>query len=199
MRILRASFKPSSRFIFLLSAVICILASPVASAEQEGERVNKVKAAFVLNVARFVTWPTEAFDGDDDRLMLCYYRSQPFAGGLDSISNKTVSGRQLAITQVNHLSEAKSCHILLISPPQMKAFAKEVHTGLTQPILTIADRTHVTPGTAEAASVPRGVLVSLVRDGPRIGFEIDLSRSRSVGLRMSSQLLKHAHIVGGGS
>lgn len=199
MRTWRAFFRPISKIIFLLPAVIGLLVSPMVSAEYEGERVNMVKAAFVLNVARFVTWPTEAFDGDDDRLILCYYRSQPFAGSLDTIASKTVSGRQLEVVKVERLSEAKSCQILLISEPQLDAFAKEDHAGLTQPILTIADQTDAAPEAAEATSLPRGVLVSLVRDGPRISFEIDLSRSRSVGLQMSSQLLKHARIVGGGA
>jgi YfiR/HmsC-like len=189
----------SSRFIVLLAAVISMLFSPMSFAESEDARINKVKAAFVLNVARFVTWPADVFAAQDAPMVLCYYRSQPFAGALDTIADKTVSGRRLELRQARRLSDTKSCQILLIPKARLKAYTSEAEAEQARPVLIIADRTDVTPGSAEAATVPGGVMVSLVRDGSRIGFEINLSLSRDAGLAMSSQLLKHARIVGGGS
>jgi hypothetical protein len=175
--------------------VITCLASPAVAGAQEGQRINKVKAAFVLNVARFVTWPEEVFDGDDGRLRLCFYRTNPFENALDSISGKTVSGRQLEIMQLENLVDSEPCQILLISPVELDDFVIEAHPGLTSPLLTIVDMTD----TARGSSAGTGVLITLVRKGSRIGFEVDLERARSAGLKMSSELLKHARIVGGGS
>ncbi len=187
--------KSCCRKIFLWLGVITSLASPAVAGGQEVQRINKVKAAFVLNVARFVTWPAEVFDGPDGRLRLCSYRTNLFDDALDSISGKTVSGRQLEIMRVENLVDSKACQILLISPVELDDFVREARHGLTSPLLTIADMTD----TARGSAAGKGVLISLVRKGSRIGFEIDLKRARSAGLKMSSELLKHARIVGEGS
>lgn len=175
----------------------CALISSLAFANQETAVINKVKAAFVLNVARFVTWPSEVFEDKNSRLKLCYYRSNPFDEGLNSIKGKTVAGRQLEIKQINQLSEATACQILLISPSELDDFSKQAKVNLPQFLLTVTDRTNVNtnlvPGRIE------GIIVTLVREESKIGFEIDLSKSRSAGLKMSSEMLKHAHIVGEGS
>ncbi len=182
------------RIILCLGAITC-LASPAVAGGQEVQRINKVKAAFVLNVARFVTWPAEVFDDREGRLLLCIYRTNPFDDALDSISGKTVSGRQLDIIQLENLANSEPCHILLISPLELDDFVREERPGLTSPLLTIVDMTD----TAKDSDAGTGVLITLVRKGSRIGFEIDLERARSAGLKMSSELLKHARIVGGGS
>ena len=182
------------RIILCLGAISC-LASPAVAGGQEVQRINEVKAAFVLNVARFVTWPAEVFDGDDAHLLLCIYHTNPFGDALDSISGKTVSGRQLEIMQLESLVDSESCHILLISPQKLDDFVKEERPGQASPLLTIADMTD----TAKGSATGTGVLITLVRKGSRIGFEIDLERVRSAGIKMSSELLKHARIVGGGS
>jgi hypothetical protein len=187
--------KHGSRRIILWLVALACLASPAVAAGQEIQLINKVKAAFVLNVARFVTWPEEVFDGDNGRLRLCFYRTNPFDQALDSISGKTVSGRQLEIMRVEKLEDAESCQILLISPLELDDFISESHPGLTQPLLTIVDMTDV----ATETGAGNGVLITLVRKGSRIGFEIDLEKARSVQLKMSSELLKHARIVGEGS
>ena len=183
--------------ILLLSSMVCALASPLASAHQDVAVINKVKAAFVLNVARFVTWPTEVFEDKNTRLMLCYYRSNPFDDGLHSIMGKTVAGRQLEIKQIEQLSAAGSCQILLISQSELGNFAREAKKDLPPSLLTVTDRTNAKPGSTAAS--PKGIIVTLVRKGAQIGFEIDLSLSRTAGLKMSSQMLKHARIVGEGS
>ena len=177
--------------------MVCALASPLASADQDAEVINKVKAAFVLNVARFVTWPDEVFEDKHNRLMLCYYRSNPFDDGLQSIIGKTVAGRQLKIKQIGQLSAAESCQILLVSQSELDNFAREAKTGLPPSLLTVTDRTNAAPDSTTAS--PKGIIVTLVRKGAQIGFEIDLSMSRTAGLKMSSQMLKHARIVGEGS
>lgn len=189
--------KSSLKIILLLSAMVCALASPLASADQEAAMINRVKAAFVLNVARFVTWPSEVFEDENSRLKLCYYRSNPFDDGLNSIIDKTVAGRQLEIRQIDQLSVAKSCQILVVAPSQLDDFSMHAETDLPPSLLTVADRTNVMIDSVPVSS--KGIIVTLVRKGAKIGFEIDLSLSRSAGLKMSSEMLKHARIVGEGS
>ena len=188
----------------VVSAVPCTLAAEtdtrVAGTNTQAvgtraQRIDNIKAAFVLNIVRFTTWPDKAFKQHNDRLLLCYYRSRPFAGGLDTILGKSVAGRKLDVVRIDNVTNSHSCQILVFSQTEVEHFSEKLLPDPGLPLLTIADRTLA----GADPSLSRGVMVSLVRKGSRIGFEIDLQRTRKAGLKMSSELLKHAQIVGGGS
>ncbi|MGR8935907.1 MAG: YfiR family protein [Gammaproteobacteria bacterium] len=166
---------------------------PDAFAESDDERINRVKAAFVLNIARFVSWPPDALAAQHDRILLCLYRSDIFSQAVATIEGEPVSGRRLQTTRIQSLAESTPCHILLIAANDLKDYAGETRPDAPRPLLVIADRTD-----PEAPKQPlHDVIVSLVRNGSRMGFEINLERSRQAGLKMSSQLLKLAIIVDG--
>jgi hypothetical protein len=66
-----------------------------------------------------------------------------------------------------------------------------VQPEVLRPLLIIADQTDT-----DAPGKPlRNVMVTLVRNGSRIGFEINLGKTLQAGLKMSSKLLKLATIV----
>ena len=70
----------------------------------------------------------------------------------------------------------------------------EAHLGLELPVLTIADMTEYN---TDGEGVPhKGILISLVRQGARIGFEVNLGEAKRAGIKVSSELLKMAKIVG---
>jgi len=188
-------FKTSLRLcrprIELITALAWFLFTVNAAADPQSDRVDRIKAAFVLNIARFVSWPPEAFESKDEQLLLCLYRSNPIHQAVDLIQGEMVSGRHVSITRVDSLNENDSCHILLIAHNELRSYLKEARFGPTIPLLTIADLTE-SDSLLHAGS---DIMISLVRDDTRIGFEINLNRSRQAGLKMSSQLLKLATIV----
>ncbi|MGR9051787.1 MAG: YfiR family protein [Gammaproteobacteria bacterium] len=158
----------------------------------ETARVERVKAAFVLNIARFVSWPAEALSERGGRLLLCLYRSNPLTEALATIQGEEVVGHRIEIGRIQSLADSGLCHMLLIDRNELAYYSSEAASLPERPMLTIADLTE-----ADAGGQARpGILVALVRNGARIGFEIDLAKSRRAGLRMSSELLKLATIVG---
>lgn len=185
------SFAARARFGLVIVLVSSLL-SASAIADSHSERVDRVKAAFVLNIARFVSWPPEAFESHDERLLLCLYRSNPINQAVEMIQGEMVAGRRVSITRVENLAESGSCHILLVAHDELKSYGKETRPGSARPLLTIADLT----GTDTSPRSGRDIMISLVRNDKRIGFEINLDKSRQAGLKMSSQLLKLATIVG---
>jgi hypothetical protein len=76
----------------------------------------------------------------------------------------------------------------------MPHFNEESQQAADSPLLTIADLTDT-----DLPPPHHHALVALVRNGARIGFEINLANTRRVGLQMSSKLLKLAKIVGDGT
>lgn len=177
--------------IELIAALAWFLFTVNAAADNQSDRVDRIKAAFVLNIARFVSWPPEAFESKDEHLLLCVYRSNPIHQAVDLIQGEMVSGRHVSITRVDSLTENDSCHILLIAHNELQSYHKEARFGPAIPLLTIADLTE-SDTLLHAGS---DIMIGLVRNDTRIGFAINLTRSRQAGLKMSSQLLKLATIV----
>jgi hypothetical protein len=178
----------------ITGALLAVLSPSLARAETEADRIGQVKAAFVLNIARFVSWPKEAPEHQGTPLQLCLYRSNPFGEAIRAIEGKIVNGRPLQIELIQSLTQSDSCRILLVGPDEMRHFSKESQQAPNRPLLTIADLT----GT-DLPPPYQPALVTLVRNAARIGFIINLAKARRAGLRMSSNLLKLAKIVSDGT
>lgn len=168
----------------------------IAVAGEDGQRIKRVKAAFVLNVARFATWPPEVFEKEGSPYTLCFYRSNPLGHAVETIRGKRISGRHLDVDTIDRLEEGGGCTILFIPHKEISRFKKDMAGELHRPLLTIADLTD--EGVVTGVS-RRGVMVSMVREGGRIALEVDLQQTRNAGLQISSQLLKLARIVRNGS
>lgn len=190
------SFRRNGKIgLFLIAATFLAGLSPsLAGAETEGERLQRVKAAFVLNIARFVSWPKEALEQQGDSLQLCLYRRNPLAEAVQTIEGKIVNGRTLRVNLVKSLAQSPSCNILLIGLNEIQHFDEESRHAPISPLLTIADLTE-----NDIPPPHQHVLVTLVRNDARIGFEINLAKARRAKLQMSSNLLKLAKIVGDGT
>jgi len=155
------------------------------------ERAQRVKSAIILNIARFVAWPRESFNGHQDEIMLCLYRDNPFGNGLKGIRGKRVGSRKLGIRILSPDDTDSGCNVLFIPSERLSQYAAESTATASRHLLTITDRTlYPMPTTSPSVSV------ALFRDQKRIGFEVDLSVVKRAGLRMSSELLKLARIVG---
>lgn len=183
--------------LWRLAVWLCLLmplsiTAYAASGNADIQRINAIKAAFVLNIARFVTWPPEAFSSDSDPVRLCVYRDNAYGHVLDAIEGKKIGKRRIKLFTIDHLKPKVDCEILLIPSSAAKSFAEELNDKLQQPLLTISDQT----GGNEEKVSRKGIIVTLVRQGSRIAFEIDPLKARRVNLHMSSELLKLAKIVG---
>ncbi len=162
-----------------------------ASAEPGSKRVDQVKAAFILNIVRFVSWPETFIGNSSEHLSLCIYREYPLSRLLNSIHGKKAGGRTIQVSTILTLTESDFCHVLFIPNGSLNHFEVAIQPGLNRPMLTIADFTR------RESSLTRqsNILVALVRKGKHIGFQVNLKKSRKMGLRMSSKLLKLATIV----
>lgn len=190
------NFKTQSRRgLKALLVLSCCLFCTALAASDADLRINKVKAAFVLNIARFVSWPDEPSGEPKSRYLLCLYRSNPLGEAVDSIQGQTISGGRLTVATVQGLNHHKDCAILFIPQQELRIYEQEVSAELRQPLLTILD---LTSEGANTGKVRTGVMVGLAREGPRITLEVDLRQTRKAGLGISSQLLKLARILDDG-
>lgn len=181
-----------ARFI---AGVIIVLLSSVSHADPAVQKINQIKIAFVYNIAKFVTWPKTASNYNTE-LQLCLYQKSDYGSALEQLEGRKVKKQVLAIRVINSLADAYECDLLLIHSSVMDVYQSEYETS-SAPLgmLTIAD---LVEGGVSGQSYP-GVLINLVRKKSKIGLEVDLNQVDERQLRINSQLLKLATILGAGN
>jgi hypothetical protein len=170
------------------AAVLCALAGVVPAAALPPTDIE-VKAAFLYHFAQLVEWPPSAENGD---LVVAVVGPDVFGGLLEEVmADKRVRNRRIRIER--HASPRtlrRSPHVLFVTlPPQEWESLSAAIAG--DPVLTISDM----PGFAARGGI---IGFRLTPDG-RVTFDINSGRAQLLGLKMSSQLLKLARIVGNGA
>lgn len=180
----------SLRWLCPLAVLMSLFWTPAATADHHQAKVNRVKAAFIYNIAKFVHWPAQNESQKD--LQICFYRKDFIGKGFDSIEGRDVRGKLVVKAVIQDLQHAERCSILLLNSQQLTHYKQAYEASSpTVGLLTVVD---LTDSRHRGQSVP-GVLLNLVRSGSSIGFEVSLKQVKERQLRMSSQLLKLANIL----
>lgn len=191
---MRFLFRFNQRVLTSLSITIVMLlgvASASAYSQDFDQKQRLVKAAFVLNIAKFVTWPETTYQTRPNQLVLCHYRQDVLEEAYEIIRRRKVGERQLRAQFIDDMSAASACDMLLVAKEEMASLVGDGSSAPDSPVLVIADLTD-----QEGQGVAyQHVSVALVRRGSRIGFEINLQEAKRLGLELSSELLKLAQIV----
>ena len=147
----------------------------------------QLKAAFIFNIAKFVEWPTDAFQSPKDPIVLCILGASPFGDALAQAANgKTIDDRKFAIRPVSDLRQAGGCHILFVSASERKRFRSILGEIASSGILTVGD--------VESFSIEGGV-VNLKLDGDKIRIRINVQAAERERIRISSKLLSLSQVV----
>lgn len=167
------------KYLISLFLSLCLsLTSAHASIRSEYE----VKAAFLYNFTRFVTWPNGATTSEP--LNVCIYGDDPFGNLLDPLRGRKSQGRELQLRYPNELAGIAECDVLYIGKSQSRNVDEvldlaESHKG----VLTISDLPDF---------IRKGGIVGYVKQGNVIRFEISLEAAIEAGLTINSRLLELA-------
>jgi hypothetical protein len=168
------------RIVLLLS----LLAVPVFTAGQPRLRLEyEVKAAFLLNFAKFVEWPAPG-SSSSLPISLCIVGDDPFGSALDQIiDGETIAQRALAVKRI---------------PPMVNADCNMAFVGGTEKdipkVLAVFPKGVLTVG--EGSDFLRhGGMIAFAIDNRRVRFDINQTAVRNAGLSVSSRLLRVARSV----
>lgn len=140
----------------------------------------QVKASYLYNFARFITWPEDVV-GRQGNFNLCIVGAERFGSALDALAGERLNGHTIAVHRLEQAGQARParCHLLFVARGRDAGSTGGTERGL----LTIGE----TPGFLE-----RGGIINLVEVNGRIRFEIHQPAARQAGLVVSSQLLSLA-------
>lgn len=159
----------------------------VAPADNAPALESKVKAAYLLNFARFVEWPGAAHQDNQSDLVLGVVDDPAFAATLAQIvANQTAQGRKLTVRHYDHLAGIESCHILYLSRAATTR-TENIFTQLqNRPVLTVGDSEDF---------IRTGGMIGFVIVKSAVRFDINTANTSAVGLSLSSKLLAVARNV----
>ncbi len=147
------------------------------------EEAYQIKAAFLYNFTKFVTWP-EAMEQQGGELTLCIFDGNPFGDYANQLNGRKVRNFQLRILQPASVNDLAGCNILFVSGAEQTVRA--LQSVATLPVLTVSD---------QSGFAARGGAIELLSEDNRIRFDVNLQRIRDSGLTMSSKLLQLARQV----
>lgn len=160
-----------------LRVLVLVLSAAAGLHAQEVSLEYQLKAAYLYNFVKFVTWPSGAGSGP---LVICVAGRNPFGDALaDTLRGETVGDRMLE-TRVISMPQA-GCHVVFL--PSGVAAAPFLLAARGTPTLTVGE----SPG-----FIAQGGMVNFIAEGGRIRFEISAPAADQAELRISSHLLRLA-------
>ena len=168
-------------FMLLLSAGGPAFAAP--------EEEYAIKAAFVLNFAKFTQWPDDSFTDMPDTFSLCVVGGKPLEAGFRTIEGKGVGDRSLQIHFIPETGNFDRCNMLFVGGDMDRTALLRIFASVKEnPVLTI--------GEMQDFAKLGGVINFVSKEG-RLRFEVNRETSLKQKVKISSRLLKLAIIVNG--
>lgn len=157
--------------------LVALLALSMAGARAQPVGLEyQVKASYLYNFVRFVTWPAGAFGGSG-KFNLCIVGAERFGDALNALVGERVESHEIVIRRLGDGTQARAarCHALFFT-----AGTETADFSVDSGVLTVGEA----PGFLE-----RGGIINLVEVQGRIRFEINQPAARKAGLVVSSRLL----------
>jgi hypothetical protein len=174
------------RAVWLFLALLPLVCLPTPVATQFDHQ--QVKAAFLLNFLKFVTWPEHAAPAGAP-IVIAIIGADDLARALEQeAAGQMVGGRSVSVRSVHTLAEARPLpHLLFIGASERDRLPVLLRQLEGRPVLTVGDAAGY--GTA-------GVVLNFYTSDSRIRFEANTTAAARAGLQISSHLLRLARIVG---
>ena len=159
------------------------LRSQVAHPEYE------VKAAYLLNFARYAAWPGSGGSEAAGDLVICVLGHDPFGAVLDrTVAGRTVLGRPVRVLRPANRAEAGPCQLAFVGGDRRSEIEPWLSDLSDRPVLTVGDGAQFTDA--------GGAIGFVVRDRT-VRFEVNLDALRHSGVKLSSRVLALASRVEG--
>lgn len=142
--------------------------------------------AFLYNFLKFTEWPAGSIKNE---ITLCVSDSSAFGDELEAISGRSVQNKSVRIKHLGFGEKLDACQLLFLpreeKPERTREWLKNSERIPTLLVSNLDD------------FLDMGGMIALIDDGNRLQFEVNLARTKLVGLKLSAQLLKIAKDVRG--
>jgi hypothetical protein len=165
---------------------VCVAALTRTDAQTPAVAEESVKAVFLFNFTKYVTWPAQTIgERSPAEIRVCVTANDSFFGLLRAaVQGEDIDGKPLVPIALDGLDDARTCQILYVGNANSldgKAWLSAVRG---RQVLTVGD-----------GALNDETVIAFVRDGNRIRFDINRAAAASHGLNVSAKLLRLARQV----
>lgn len=167
------------RFRHALCALVLLLGGSARAESEAG-----VKAAYLVNFAKFVEWPASAFGSGKAPLVIGIVGRDAVGDELlRAGSGVSANGHPIEVRRIS-AGEARECHLVFI--PETERGDGVIAAAQGSPVLVV--------GEGESFA-HRGGSLGFVKDGGTVKFEANPKAAARNGLNVSAKLLRVARAV----
>jgi hypothetical protein len=176
----------TTRRRLLVSVLALALAGSTLRAQPPTVPEYSAKAGFLTTIARYTTWPPEAFASPEAPIVIGVLGTDPFGDILVMTAAASRGGRPIQVRNLRAPRDADGVHIVFIGKAESRNEASWIAALKDKPILTVGE---------SGETLARGGILEFIRVQDKIGFAVSLPAVQQAGLRLSSDLLSHAKRV----
>ena len=177
--------------VALSLSLALLLGWPAVAAEGQTPLESKVKAAFLINFAKYVEWPAEAFAETNSPVVLAIELESKVTGEIQkAIAGRTVNGREIVLKCLAAGEDSGVCHIRFISAAEQHRSPNLLAKLKVGGVLTVGESDEF---------LELGGIINLARRDQKIALEVNLAAADKARIKVSSKLLAVATVVKGKS
>jgi hypothetical protein len=167
------------------TAAASLLALAVVRVDALPQEEHAVKAAFLLNFAKYIEWPPQALpEAGPLTVVLLGERGVDLIEA--SLAGRNVIGRPIAVRRARKPADIVACHLLFVAGDVERQLPAALRALAGRPVLSISD--------VEDQATTDAVINLFMVDG-RVSFGVNLDAASAAGLPISSKLLALARKV----
>ncbi|MEH6712811.1 MAG: YfiR family protein [Paraglaciecola polaris] len=168
-------------YCFKRTFLFFLLLAPLSLSAQELPKERKLKAAYLLNFTKYLTWPEGKINDRETAFRLCVNSDPSFFAFMQALVvkyNQSNAERKIALSHVNN---ATHCHMAYLQTP-VEPFLPQI----TRAVIVL-----------ESLDVQQSnSAIRFYTQANKVRFEFDLAQLANVQVKASSELLKLARIAG---
>ncbi len=140
---------------------------------------ENVKAVFIYNFTKYISWPQSESSGD---FVIGVLGNPAMISSLNALaSKKKVGTRNIKVLNFSSFNDVQKCHILFIGSAKKSQIEDALNKVSVLPVVVVSD----SPG-----SIEKGAGINFVEVGGKQKFEIKKATVEKKGIKVNSALLQ---------
>lgn len=173
--------------LLLFSALLSVFSPLTAAEKPAGSMETKVKAAYILNIMKFVSWTATEADTADSPILLGLLGNGAIGETLLALPAQKIADRDLKIEQISSdESHLRGFHLLFIDKSEEKKLAETLKLLEGSSVLTASD----IPSFAR-----KGGAIGFIIENGKVRIEINVEQARKTGLKIPAKLMEVARLI----
>jgi hypothetical protein len=167
--------------------LLLVLGKPALAQDTTQVSEADVKAAFLFGMAKFITWPAEAFASETAPVVVGVYGDELFTRTLQTlVADRKVHGRSITVKRLTKPEDGKTCQILYFGAAETRKMGQVYDSIKRMPILTVGESDDF---------LDQGGMFNFFFEDKQLRFEVNPPTTENAKLTVSSHLLRLAKKV----